>query len=179
LGLIPADLFRLGGLTIFTSLFLHADIWHLLGNMYFLLVFGDNTEDALGRLPYLGLLLLGQVLGSVCHAAFFPSSKVPCVGASAAISAVLVFYAMSFPRTRIAFMFRYYLLIFKWIRFPVAVGLILWITWQLVLAAFQLQGLTNVSALGHLGGDFAGLAFWFVYRMSRTGDLASPASSSV
>ena len=166
-GLIPADLFRLGGLTIFSSFFLHADIWHLLGNVYFLLVFGDNTEDQLGRLPYLGLLLCGQLFGGLCHALFLPRDTMPCIGASAAISAVIVFYALSFPKAKIGVVFCYYLLVLRWIRFSAAVGLVLWIVWQTVLVALQLQGLTNVSALGHSGGALAGLAFWCVHRMSR------------
>ena len=167
-GIIPADLFRLGGLTIFSAFFLHADIWHLLGNVYFLLVFGDNTEDQLGRLPYLGLLILGQLFGALSHAVIAPHATIPCIGASAAVSAVVVFYALSFPNAGIALMWRHYLFI-RWLRFPAAVGLILWAVLQVVLVAFQVEDLTDVSAASHLGGALVGLVIWMIYRLQRGG----------
>lgn len=168
-GIIPADLFRLGGLTIFSAFFLHADIWHLLGNVYFLVVFGDNTEDQLGRLPYLGLLILGQLFGALSHALLVPHSTVPCIGASAAVSAVIVSYALSFPNAAIAVMWRHYLF-FRWLRFPAAVGLILWIILQVILTSLQAQDLTNVSAASHLGGALVGMIIWTIYRLQRGGD---------
>lgn len=167
-GIIPADLFRLGGLTIFSAFFLHADIWHLLGNVYFLLVFGDNTEDQLGRLPYLGLLVLGQLFGALFHAVIAPHATVPCIGASAAVSAMVVFYALSFPNAGIAVMWRHYLF-FRWLRFPAVVGLILWTVLQVVLAALQVQDLTDVSAASHLGGALVGLVIWTIHRLQRGG----------
>ena len=66
-GFIPAQWSRLGGMTAITSFFLHAGIFHLLGNMYFLFVFGDNVEDHLGRLRYLALLLMAHLAGTVAQ----------------------------------------------------------------------------------------------------------------
>jgi len=104
LAYVPADPFRLGGTGLLTAFLMHGDWMHLLGNMYFLCVFGDNVEERLGWKRYLLLLLVGHVAGAIAHGLFDPNPSVPCVGASAGISAVLVYYALQFPRERIGFM---------------------------------------------------------------------------
>lgn len=161
---LPSDPWRDHGLTILTYFFLHAGLIHLCGNAYFLAVFGDNVEEALGRPAFLLLVALGTVVGALVHAEFDPRADIPLVGASAGISAVLVYYALQFPRARIGWALRFHLVPIWWLRFPAAVMLVLWLGLQALLAWQQAAGLTNISAYGHLGGAAVGLLFWILQR---------------
>jgi membrane associated rhomboid family serine protease len=159
-GFIPAEPFRQFGLTSLTSFFLHGDWWHLLGNLYFLLIFGDNVEDALRPKRFILLLLAATLVGDVLHALGDPRSDIPCVGASGGISGVIAFYACRFPRARLGMLFRYFLY-FRWFSFPAWGGLVMWGLLQAFLVYLQTQGYSNISALAHLGGAAVGVAFWW------------------
>jgi membrane associated rhomboid family serine protease len=162
-GLVPADPWRHGGVTWITNFFLHAGAMHVLGNVYFLLIFGDNVEDYLGRARYVILLTLAWIVGDIAHVVGQIHSEVPCIGASGGISGIIVFYALQFPRARLGIIIRYFYL-FKWIYFPAYVGLLFWIALQAFTAYLQVSQLTNVSALAHLGGAATGLFAWLVWR---------------
>jgi len=123
-GFVPADPFAMGGLTLVTSFFLHGGIFHLLGNMYFLFLFGDNVEDRLGHLRFVLILLLAHAGGMFAEVLFGPRPDVPCVGASAGISGVVAFYAITFPHAKLAWMFRYFLF-WRWFEFSALTGLML------------------------------------------------------
>jgi len=162
-GFIPAEAFRAGGLTLITSFFLHGGWLHLIGNLYFLLIFGDNVEDFLGRWRY-GLLILGAALaGDFIHLLVSSNSTTPCVGASGGISGIIVFYALQFPKARLGFLFRYFVY-FKWLHIPAWGALVLWLLLQALGVFEQLNGFSNVAATAHLGGAAAGLAFWLWWR---------------
>jgi membrane associated rhomboid family serine protease len=90
-------------LTFVTSFFLHAGIIHLAGNMYFLLAFGHAVENFLRPLRYLALIALAAFIGDLAHIALDPRSQTPCIGASGGIAGVITFYALNFPRMRLAF----------------------------------------------------------------------------
>ena len=171
-GFIPQQWFRHGGLTILTSFFLHAGVGHLLGNLYFFLIFADNTEDRLGRGKFLLLLLGAQLAGLILHGLADPRGDLPLVGASGAIAGVISYYAVTFPHAKLGFMIRYWL-IFRWIRIPAWMGLVLFMLLQLLGAWQQHTGLTGVSYLGHLGGLAVGLAVGLVGRYY----TAAPADS--
>jgi len=160
-GLVPAQAWRHGGLTFLTSFVLHGGLLHLLSNVYFLLIFGDNVEEALGRRRYLALIALAAVVGDLLHVAMDPHSQVPCIGASGGISGIIVFYALKFPHARLGFLFRIYWA-FRWVRISARTALILWLLLQSLGAWQQLAGFTNVSALAHLGGAAVGFAFWLI-----------------
>ena len=102
-GLIPAQAFRLHGLTFVTSFFLHAGIIHLAGNMYFLLVFGDDVENFLGPLRYIALIALAAFVGDLLHIASAPASTIPCIGARAGLAGLISFYARHYRRRKSAF----------------------------------------------------------------------------
>ena len=167
-GLIPAKAFRYGGLTFLTSFFLHGGFFHLLGNMYFLLVLGDNVEDVLGRRRF-GLLLLAATLaGGIAHVLGASGSVTPCVGASGGISGIIAFYALQFPHARMGMVMRLYLY-FRWIRIPAYGMFAMWIILQMFGVWMQLAGFSNVSALAHLGGVSVGVAFWAFSRVAGIG----------
>jgi len=161
LGLIPAMWNRDMGLTLITSFFIHGGILHLVGNMYFFLVFGDNVEDSLGKVRFIILLLLADLVGSFAHIMADPSSMAPCIGASGGISGILAYYAMRFPHAKLGFMI-YFRYVFRWVRVPAIALFLLWIILQLFGAMQQLDGFTNVSALSHLGGAGVGVLFYLL-----------------
>jgi len=157
-GFIPADPWRHGGLTWISGLFIHGGIAHLLGNIYFWWLVGDNVEDVLGRRRYLMVLIAGMIGGSLLHGMGDPRPGIPCVGASDAISALMAVYVCSFPRAQIGLPFFYGVV---WLRVPAALAFILWLGLQSLLAWKQVAGFGHVSALAHLGGVLAGLLLWW------------------
>jgi len=101
-------------MTFLTSFFLHADILHLVGNMYLLLAFGGGVEDYLSRKRF-GLLLIAATLaGGLGHTILDPHSNIPLIGASGGISGIITFYALQFPRSRLGFFIQY-----RWGTIPV------------------------------------------------------------
>jgi membrane associated rhomboid family serine protease/Zn-finger nucleic acid-binding protein len=162
-GLIPAAAGRLYGLTYLSSFFLHGGIMHLLGNLYFFIVFGDNVEDFLGRGRYIGLILLATLAGDVAHILGDPRSEIPCIGASGGISGIMAFYAFRFPRAKIGIMYRGWVYL-RWMRFPAWVMFLFWVLLQGIGVTQQLAGLTSVSSLAHLGGAAVGVGFWAASR---------------
>src|SRR6266536_2317250 len=117
---------------VFSTCFLPAGIIHLVGNMYFLLVFGDNVEDFLRPLRYLTLIALAAFIGDLAHIAVDPRSQIPCIGASGGSAGAITFYALNFPRVRLEFLMRWGFVWFRWIRLPAWSVFVLWIFFQLI-----------------------------------------------
>ena len=162
-GLIPAQAMRGGGITFLTSFFLHGGILHLLGNLYFLLVFGDNVEDYLGAPKFLLMTFAAALLGSLLHITLDPASTIPVIGASGGISAIIVFYALQFPHARLG-VFIWIFAYIRWLNVSVRFALFVWIVLQIMGAFEQAAGLTNVSAMAHLGGAMVGFIFWWFFK---------------
>ena len=158
-GLIPAQVDRYFGLTLVTSFFLHGGLMHLAGNLYYLLLFGDNVEDYLGPRRFLLLVTLAALVGTIAHVAFDPRSDVPVIGASGGISGLVAFYGFTFPQAKMTF-----LIWFRWVRVPAYAFLAFWLVLQALTAWQQISGLTSVSALAHLGGAAVGIWFWLIWR---------------
>lgn len=150
-------------LTLLTSMFMHGDWLHLLGNMLFLYVFGDNVERALGSLRYGAFYLVCGVLGSLAHVLSGPDSPIPSLGASGAISGVLAAYLVMFPRNpvRVLVLFRYVTEV------PALVMIGLWAALQFLNGFVSLTADTQTSGvayMAHIGGFVAGLLLAFVLR---------------
>jgi membrane associated rhomboid family serine protease len=144
-------------LTLLTSMFMHGGIAHLLGNMLYLLIFGDNIEDRLGRVKYILFYLLCGVSASLAHvfATKLTGGRldVPSLGASGAISGVLGAYLMLFPRRRVR------VLVFRFIaNVPAFVVVGLWFVFQVVNGLGMLGGRTGggVAYAAHVGGFVVG-----------------------
>jgi membrane associated rhomboid family serine protease len=172
-GSVPADLTaNLAGTwpTIFTSMFLHGGWFHLLSNMWFLYIFGDNVEARLGGIRYLIFYLLSGVAAVFLQAYLLPSSSVPMIGASGAIAGVLGAYLISFPRSRIASLVPI-LFIFTIIEIPAAIFLVLWFLSQLYSGLFSIQGAaaSGIAWWAHIGGFVFGVVMvsFFVRRSIR------------
>jgi len=175
-GLIPAQATRLDGLTFITSFFLHAGIIHLAGNMYFLLAFGHAVENFLRPLRYLAVIALAAIIGDLAHIAFDPHSQIPCIGASGGIAGVITFYALNFPRMRLAFLMRWGFVWFRWIRLPAWFVFVLWILFQLMGALEQKAGMSSVSSAAHLGGAAVGVVAWIVWRRPKEAGMTKQTS---
>jgi membrane associated rhomboid family serine protease len=153
--LVPAQAFRDGGLTFVTSFFLHASWLHLVGNVYFLLLFGDNVEDYLGRLWFALLIVLAALLGDMMHIVFHPNSPTPTIGASGGISGVIAFYALRFPRAHLISRV-------GWFPFQLSVWVwfLIWVGVQILGGVRELHGGVGVAYLAHLGGAAVGVLFY-------------------
>lgn len=162
-GLIPAEAFRYGGLTVLTSFFLHGGLLHLASNVYFLLTFGDNVEYALGCKRYALLIVLSALLGDFIHVLGNAGSMVPCIGASGGISGVITYYALAYPHAKLGLMLRAGLVI-KWVNCSARAMLLLWLLLQAFNLWMQVEGRGHVSAMAHLGGVAAGVLFWAMER---------------
>lgn len=146
-------------LTLVTSIFMHGGWMHLLGNMLFLYVFGDNVEAAFGSLMYLGFYMVTGVLASLAHVFTNADSIIPSLGASGAISGVLAGYLVFFPQNRVRV-----LILMRFIPFtytvPAVVMIGLWALFQFIngfAAVTPTEETSGVAWFAHIGGFVAGL----------------------
>lgn len=168
-GVVPSHLaaflagspkYSLGAIIVpfFTSMFLHAGWMHVLGNVWFLYIFGDNIEDYLGHFKYLGFYILCGLIAMGTQVAIYPYSNLPTVGASGAIAGVLGAYFILYPRARVLtwfFVFVFYL--------PAWIMLGYWFVLQFLAGAVTLsvvqtgKDVGGVAVWAHVGGFVAGM----------------------
>lgn len=171
-GFIPAELTAPGGLaveapTLMTSMFLHGGWLHVIGNMWFLRIFGDNVEDRMGHAGFLAFYLLTGVVAALTHAWFNPASTNPLIGASGAIAGVLGAYTVLFPRARIRTLAVLGFFITT-MRIPAFVFLPLWFLFQFVSGLRALGGAGGgVAWWAHVGGFIADIALVPVFARRR------------
>ncbi len=146
------------GTTLLTYMFIHGDIFHLVGNMLFLFVFGDNVEDAMGHIKFLAFYLLCGVIAGLTHAMMVPDSTLPLVGASGAVAGVIAAYLMLHPRVRV------WILAFKFIPLQInaAIALGFWVATQVVMVMLPQTG--PVAWWAHIGGLAAGAFLVLFFR---------------
>jgi membrane associated rhomboid family serine protease len=147
-------------LTIFTSMFMHAGLAHIGGNMLYLWIFGDNVEDRIGHGRYLIFYLVGGVVADLTHLATNWGSDLPTVGASGAIAAVLGAYIVFYPSSRVAtFIPLPFGIFYKLTMVPAAIVLGLWFVYQLFEGVAALGGadVGGVAVWAHVGGFVAGM----------------------
>lgn len=160
-GLIPARVMNQEGLfTFISSMFLHADLMHLIGNMWFLWIFGDNLEHNLKKFRFLVFYILVGIVASLAH--IFTSSAqelfIPVIGASGAISGILGGYVVLFPKNKIkAFMIGYFRPYFFSI--PAWAYALIWFGYQLLYAATP----TSIAYMAHIGGFVSGAILILIF----------------
>ncbi|HRJ76510.1 MAG TPA: rhomboid family intramembrane serine protease [Anaerolineales bacterium] len=160
-GLVPANLALSNPdtwINILTSMFLHGGWFHILSNMWILIIFGDNIEDKLGSIRYLIFYLFSGTAAALLQVYFDPASSVPMIGASGAIAGVLGAYLILFPHSRIASLVPIFF-IFTMVELPALVFLGFWFVSQLFSGWFALQGAdaSNVAWWAHIGGFVFGM----------------------
>lgn len=156
-GLIPSQLIQgRNVVTLFTSMFLHGGFGHLVGNLWFLWLFGDNVEDVYGHFGFLAFYLFAGVCAVLFHIALEPSSNVPTIGASGAISGILGAYVALFPRIRIRTLI-FIVIFIQVISVPAVVFLGLWFLVQLLEVTNRGGAGGGIAFGAHVGGFLAGL----------------------
>jgi len=174
MGMVPASLLQSqipgtgGYYTVFTSMFLHGDPMHIIGNMLYLWIFGNNIEDSMGHLRFVFFYFLTGLAAALTHLVFNPASVVPTVGASGAVSGVLGAYLILFPHARILTIIPLGFFI-RIVYLPAWVLLILWIGFQLLHQAIAPIDPTagGVAYAAHIGGFAAGLVLIPFFRKYR------------
>ena len=142
---IPHDM------TVISYIFIHANAAHIMGNLAFMFVFGDNIEDALGHMRFALFFLLTGIAGGVCHMFMNPTSVIPLVGASGAVSGMVVAYLFLFPFVKT------WGIVLSWLplKIPTFFFLLAWILYQIIAVKFLSE--SNVGWWAHLGGIFSGM----------------------
>lgn len=150
-------------LTILSAMFMHGGFMHLFGNLLYLWIFGDNVEHRFGALPFLGFYLVSGFVATVAQIVLDPSSIIPNLGASGAISGVLGAYLVLFPRNRVRALLFYFV-----VSVPAIVAIGLWIAFQFVngygavMVSEETAG--GVAYGAHIGGFFAGVILALILR---------------
>jgi membrane associated rhomboid family serine protease len=159
--------------TIFTAMFLHGGLAHLIGNMLFLWIFGDNVEDALGHFRFLVFYFAAGVFATLLQAFVSPSSAIPNLGASGAIAGVLGAYFVYYPRARIVTVVPLFIL-FPVVEVPAGLYLLGWFALQFWMGSEQLTRAGRAAAShggvafwAHVGGFVVGVAWALIFRPSR------------
>ena len=142
--------------TVFTSMFMHGGLMHLGGNMLYLWIFGDNIEGALGHTRFLFFYLICGIAAELAQVFVDPTSNIPMIGASGAVSGVLGAYLIFYPRARVRTLV--FLGIFiTFLRLPAVFLLGVWIIGQIISAMLSSPGSPGVAWFAHLGGFGCGL----------------------
>jgi len=161
-GMIPRDIVAGHNLyTLFSSMFVHGGFLHILGNMLFLWIFGDNVEDAFGHFGYLLMYIASGLAGSGVQILTAINSKIPTIGASGAISGVLGAYFILYPRAKVLALVPIFFFI-RIMNLPAYIFLGFWFLLQLLYGSAG--GGSGVAFFAHVGGFVAGVLMAFLVR---------------
>ena len=149
--------------TVFTSMFMHGGWMHLIGNMLYLYIFGDNVEDSMGHARYLAFYLLCGIAAALAQALPEPSSEIPMVGASGAISGVLGAYVLLHPHAKVLVAIPFGFILHT-MRLPAGIVLALWFGLQLLSNTMAQSGSGGVAFRAHIGGFVAGLLLVGIFK---------------
>ncbi len=154
--------------TVFTSMFLHGGWAHIIGNMWFLWIFGRNVEDSVGHVKFVVFYLLCGVAAAAAQVALSPDSTVPMIGASGAISGVLGAYLLLFPRARVLVLFPIWIF-WRVFYVPALLFLVFWFGLQLlsgmaVLNSNSMDVNGGVAFWAHVGGFIAGMVLIPIFK---------------
>lgn len=149
--------------TIITSMFLHGGFLHVIGNVWFLWIFGDNIEDYLGRKKFLLIYFSTGIFASLAHAFLNPNSTTPTIGASGAIAGILGAYLVEYPRAKVYTVIFFFLITV--IRIPAFAFLGIWIGIQVLSASYTTIAGAEVTTAywAHIGGFIAGAALMYIW----------------
>ena len=172
-GAIPIFILNGDLLSILTSMFLHGGIAHLIGNMVFLFVFGDNIEDRFGHIKYLFIYIMWGAAAAIIHSIFAVSAgggMVPAVGASGAISGVMGAYLVMFPRAKIFTVIVAFFI--TTVRIPALAYIPFWFILQVIFGLIDPFG--GVAYVAHIGGFVAGVGIGYLWKLFLSGKNIIP-----
>jgi len=175
-GLVPAHysnlraFFRAGFIQqvfpFFSYMFLHGSFWHLLGNMWFLYIFGDNVEDILGHGRYLFFYLLCGLISGVVHIWLNIGADVPVIGASGATAGVMGAYFILYPRAQIKTLIPIIIIPF-FMEIPAVIFLGIWLVLQFMNATHAYGAMVGIAWWAHVGGFFSGMVYIILFLLKR------------
>jgi membrane associated rhomboid family serine protease len=177
LGAIPAVLLGLrelppelvlvpSAMTTLTSMFMHGGWMHLIGNMLYLWIFGDNVEDSMGHVRFVMFYILCGLAAVFAQALPDPSSTIPMVGASGAISGVLGAYLLLYPHARVLVAIPFGFILHT-VRIPAGIVLVMWFALQLLSNTMTPAGQGGVAFRAHIGGFIAGMVLIPLFKHRR------------
>jgi len=158
------------GVTLMTSLFMHGGFVHLIGNLIYLWIFGDDVEERMGRVPYLLFFLACGAAGSLTHAFLFPTSTVPSIGASGSIAGILGAFLVFHPRARIMTLIPL-VVSYTLTEVPALVFLPIWFGmqflngWFAIVSARGVQEVAGVAWWAHVGGFVFGAGLGAILKL--------------
>ncbi len=180
LGYDASEPFRYFGLTVFSTNFIHRGWFHLISNVYFFWILSDNIEDDLGFIGYLSFLCVISILSAGIETWLGIPSDIPRMGVSGMIMAMLIYYALRFPKARMGYAFSNLHVLFKnprnpngefklrWFRVPIWLTAIIYVLLDLVYSLiFDRMHLNRTAYSVHIGGALAGVLFWYGVRFWR------------
>jgi membrane associated rhomboid family serine protease len=165
---IPGSTFLNTYFPFLSYMFLHGGFIHLIGNMWYLWIFGDNIEDTLGRLKFIAFYLICGIGSAVVHVYINRQSGVPCVGASGAVAGVLGAYMVTFPRARVLVVIPLFIL-WEFIELPAIIVLGFWFLIQFFSGTASISSAHGggVAWWAHIGGFVLGIIFIKIFPKSR------------
>lgn len=154
-------------LTLFSSMFIHANFIHIFGNMLFLWIFADNVEDKIGHIKFIFFYLICGIASALLHSITVPNSTTPMVGASGAISGVLGAYILLFPKARILSLIPLGFFL-RVMRLPSIIFLGIWFFYQFLLGIFSIGAHGGgVAYFAHIGGFVMGLLLALPFKLKK------------
>jgi len=142
--------------TLFSSMFLHGSFMHLIGNMLFLWIYGNNIEDAMGHFKFLFFYFTCGLAAAFLQAIITPNSDIPMIGASGAVSGVLSAYLLLYPKARVSTLVFIFFFITV-IRIPAGILIVIWFITQLMNASLVDSNSPGVAWFAHIGGFVMGI----------------------
>ncbi len=142
---------------LISHLFLHANFWHLLGNIWALWIFGDNVEDRMGAFRFLLFYLMMGIIGAIVHFWLNYGSEIPTLGASGAVAGVMGAYFIMYPSSRILTLVPLFGLVPLFIKIPAIIYLGVWFLMQISGIAYDTGEISNIAWGAHVGGFIAGV----------------------
>ena len=164
-GFIPSAFFENPAgefFTIISSMFVHGSLMHLVGNVWFVWVFGPAVEGRLGFRRFMTLYLLSGIAAALLHGFSIPESAIPMVGASGAVSGLLGAYLVLFPRARVLTIIPPLIFFFFWLPAPIYLGY-----WALIQVVYAFIGMPGIAWWAHIGGFILGLILILIMRPKR------------
>ena len=150
----PGDL--IAYVPMLTNLFMHGGWMHIIGNMWYIQIFGDNVEDRLGSLRFLAFYLICGIAANITHILIDPASSIPTIGASGAVSGILGAYLVTFPHAKVLTLIPIFF--FQLVEIPALIFLGFWFLMQLQSGTLSLVSSgTNIAWWAHIGGFIAGM----------------------
>lgn len=164
----PTHPFRSYGTTLLTYSLVHANLWHLLGNLYFFYLFAGSVEETIGPSNFLVFAAVSTAISAFVHGLIDSRWLVGCSGM---VAALMTYFVLTFPKALIKFSGASGMYGLRWIKLPAAVWATFWGIQQFVVLVSQAQGQTNISGAGHIGGIAAGfILYYFVFPPSAVKD---------